>query len=86
MAYLKINAGKIEITTGWADTPDFATDSAYEAARWLYDADITDWSNSSSMDFSDEDGWPTKNAGDEVIAQYERIIAAERKRRQRRTL
>lgn len=60
MYYLKIKNGKIEVhaNLGDLDAPAaLITVSAAEAARHLYEMGVSDWMNSSTMDFSHEHGW-----------------------------
>jgi hypothetical protein len=72
--YLEVRGGNIEIS----DLNDplikllAKCGTAEEAAEWLYTNRHMTWMNSSSMDFSDEYGWPTDNARGDVIEALER--------------
>ena len=80
MTYLTIADGKIEIRADRGASPlAFAT--AYEAARWLHDHNISKWMESSSMCFGTESGWHRDDAGAELEAELEVLKRAFPKRR-----
>lgn len=79
-AFLIIKGGRIEVHADISDHEApavFATDRADEVARWLHDHGISDWTNSSSMDFSSEYGWPQDGAAGEVSAEFDKLKTAE---------
>lgn len=75
--FMTITLGKIaihkDVDAKLVGIPDFVTDSAYEAARYIYDHKINDWTNSSTMDVAKDYGWPRNNAADEVMEELAKL-------------
>jgi hypothetical protein len=67
MVYLTLVDGPNPKISIQHDATVVIVDTATEAAEWLRFNRIEEWLKSSSMDFSDEFGWPTASAGDDII-------------------
>lgn len=62
--YLTLKNRQIEIHEG--PTVVMISDNVDAVALYLWNRGIDTWLQSSSMDFSAEEGWPTESAGDDV--------------------
>lgn len=70
--YLAVRRGKIEVDAG-GDRVSFSPKELRALAKAMLYASLTGWLTSSSMDFSDEDGWPSEVASNDLHDEMESV-------------
>lgn len=63
--FLTVQDGKIQVWDG-IEHLEIESESVETIVNWLKRNNVTTWMNSSTMDFSDENDWPTPSARNDI--------------------